>query len=70
VLSQTSQSDLTNLHPASIESGALLDVLWCAERLGTSVLGKTTGVRQAGESGRQSSQESDEGSRVHPEVYL
>lgn len=60
----------TNLHPASIESLALLDVLRCAERLGTGVLGKTTSVRQAGKSGRQSSQESDESSRVHLEVYL
>ena len=62
--------NLTNLHPASIEGGALLDVLRCAERLGTSVLGKATSVRQAGEGGRQSSQESDESSGVHLEVYL
>lgn len=60
----------TNLHPASIESLALLDVLRCAERLGTGVLGETTGPRQAGEGGRQSSQESDESSGVHLEVYL
>lgn len=56
---------MTNLDPASIEGGALLDVLRCAERLGTGVLGKTTSVRQAGESGRQSSQKRDDGGGVH-----
>ena len=63
-------SDSTNLDPASVEGGALLDVLRCAERLGTGVLGKTTSVRQAGESGRQSSQNGDDGGGVHLEERL
>jgi len=60
-------SESTNLHPTSIESLALLDVLRSTERLGTSVLGQTTSVLQASEGGRQSSQESDESGGVHLE---
>lgn len=61
---------MTNLNPASIEGGALLDVLRRTERLGAGVLGKTTSVGQAGEGGRQSSQNGDNGGGVHLEERL
>jgi hypothetical protein len=70
LVSRIGPSGPTNLHPASIESLALLDVLRSAERLGAGVLGKTTRVRQAGESGRQSSQEGDESGGVHLEQQI
>lgn len=55
----------TYLDPLGIEGLALLDVLGLAERLGVGVLRQTTVMRQAGEGGGQSSQESDEAGRVH-----
>lgn len=56
---------LTYLDPLSIKGLALANVLRLAQRLGASVLGQTTLVRQARKSGRKSSQEADESSGMH-----